>query len=255
MLPSWFGANSIMKSRWAYSDKHIRMNGLRYTLSLLLLAVAGFVLPDHITAQQDAVAGAPKSGFFARFRKTQQPQVSWRELSLDENLSATGVKPKQHDRVAAVQERMSETWRKVEGVSLRTVAGGEVVEITVPVSELFAPNSGQLDTQAAVRLFSEFLPVWTQAGYYHIMVAAYSDNTGSDDYLSELTSQRAEAVVAWLGDQGVASDDMVSYGMGAGSPVASNDSMAGRAKNRRLVFYLLPGKDFVRKSARLGQEN
>ena len=50
----------------------------------------------------------------------------------------------------------------------------------------------------------------------------------------DLSSRRAASVVKALAAQGIASGRLRAAGVGYLSPVASNDTEAGRAKNRRV---------------------
>jgi chemotaxis protein MotB len=61
----------------------------------------------------------------------------------------------------------------------------------------------------------------------------------------ELTAERAVAVVEYLVSLGVPAVSLTPAGGGALDPLASSDSPADRAKNRRLEFALLPGADDV----------
>ncbi len=69
-------------------------------------------------------------------------------------------------------------------------------------------------------------------------VDGYTDSTGSDDYNLKLSDQRAGAVQAYLVTQGIAPDDVTSKGFGKADPVASNDTSAGRQKNRRVEMVV-----------------
>jgi chemotaxis protein MotB len=61
--------------------------------------------------------------------------------------------------------------------------------------------------------------------------------------LWELTAERAVAVVEYLVSLGVPADSLTPAGGGSVDPLVANDSLADRAKNRRLEFALLPGAD------------
>lgn len=69
-------------------------------------------------------------------------------------------------------------------------------------------------------------------------VDGYTDSTGSDDYNLKLSDQRSGAVQAYLVSQGIAPDDVTSKGFGKADPVASNDTSAGRQKNRRVEMVV-----------------
>ena len=61
------------------------------------------------------------------------------------------------------------------------------------------------------------------------------DNVGTVAHNQTLSQQRAEAVVKALGSRhGIAANRMAAKGLASYAPVASNDSEAGRARNRRV---------------------
>ncbi len=67
-----------------------------------------------------------------------------------------------------------------------------------------------------------------------IAVAGHTDSQAADAYNLDLSKRRAQAVVAWLTARGVAASRLVAQGFGESQPVADNDSVAGRALNRRV---------------------
>jgi outer membrane protein OmpA-like peptidoglycan-associated protein len=67
-------------------------------------------------------------------------------------------------------------------------------------------------------------------------VQGHCDNTGSDNVNDPLSQERAEAIVAALVKQGIASDRLTAVGKGSHSPIADNTTAEGRAKNRRVEF-------------------
>ncbi len=67
-------------------------------------------------------------------------------------------------------------------------------------------------------------------------VQGHTDNQGSDKINDPLSQQRAEAVVKALEGMGVDGFNLRAVGKGSHEPVADNNSEAGRAKNRRVVF-------------------
>ena len=71
-----------------------------------------------------------------------------------------------------------------------------------------------------------------------LTIAGFTDDTGRADTNRELSQKRANAVKAYLEDQGVAPSRIVSVGRGESNPVASNDTTEGRAENRRVEITL-----------------
>ncbi|MGB0133276.1 OmpA family protein [Dokdonella sp.] len=71
-----------------------------------------------------------------------------------------------------------------------------------------------------------------------ILIEGHTDSTGSANANLILSQKRAEAVRETLVAMGVDAARMTAVGVGAERPVASNDSAAGRAKNRRVDVIL-----------------
>ena len=69
----------------------------------------------------------------------------------------------------------------------------------------------------------------------NILVVGHTDNQGTHEYNMNLSSQRANSVARYLAaENGVEKSRMSAAGVGFLAPVASNESAAGRAKNRRV---------------------
>lgn len=68
-----------------------------------------------------------------------------------------------------------------------------------------------------------------------LYVVGHTDNVADLDLNTRLSQARAEAVAkALVGKHGISAARLVGRGVGPLAPVASNDSEAGRAKNRRV---------------------
>jgi outer membrane protein OmpA-like peptidoglycan-associated protein len=66
-----------------------------------------------------------------------------------------------------------------------------------------------------------------------VYVNGYTDSVGSDAYNLALSKRRADAVKAYLVEQGISSGRIETRGFGKSDPIASNATEAGRAANRR----------------------
>lgn len=72
-----------------------------------------------------------------------------------------------------------------------------------------------------------------------VYVVGHTDGTGALERNKALSRDRAAAVLAYLAEKhGIARTRLVAEGVGPLSPVASNASEAGRAKNRRVELVL-----------------
>jgi outer membrane protein OmpA-like peptidoglycan-associated protein len=68
-------------------------------------------------------------------------------------------------------------------------------------------------------------------------VNGYTDSTGDADYNLGLSKRRAQAVADYMKSKGVTlGDRFVVHGFGEAYPAASNDTVEGRAQNRRVVL-------------------
>lgn len=74
-----------------------------------------------------------------------------------------------------------------------------------------------------------------------IEIAGHTDATGSRALNQRLSLARAMAVRAYLAQKGVSPDRMVARGYGPDRPIATNQTAAGRAENRRVEIHLLDG--------------
>jgi outer membrane protein OmpA-like peptidoglycan-associated protein/tetratricopeptide (TPR) repeat protein len=71
-------------------------------------------------------------------------------------------------------------------------------------------------------------------------ISGHTDNIGTSTYNLELSQKRAESVVKYLVDKGIASNRLIAKGYGSTQPNFSNDTAEGRLKNRRTEFKVIP---------------
>jgi len=71
-----------------------------------------------------------------------------------------------------------------------------------------------------------------------IAIHGYTDSTGSESWNLQVSEARAEAVAAELRQRGVAAERLFVEGRGSQSALADNDTVQGRARNRRIEFEL-----------------
>jgi outer membrane protein OmpA-like peptidoglycan-associated protein len=71
-----------------------------------------------------------------------------------------------------------------------------------------------------------------------VIITGHTDNVGGQKFNQALSLKRAQAVKNWLVNKGISSNRMRTVGRGLNEPVASNDTDAGRAENRRIEFYV-----------------
>lgn len=72
-----------------------------------------------------------------------------------------------------------------------------------------------------------------------VEIAGHTDATGPDDYNMMLSEWRAKAVTKYLTEKGISSERITTVFFGETKPKESNDTSAGRAKNRRVEFTII----------------
>jgi OmpA-OmpF porin, OOP family len=72
-----------------------------------------------------------------------------------------------------------------------------------------------------------------------VEVGGHTDSKGSDEYNLGLSDRRAKAVRDYLVSRGIARSRLEAKGYGESEPIVSNDTDAGRAKNRRVELKKL----------------
>lgn len=76
------------------------------------------------------------------------------------------------------------------------------------------------------------------ASYPLTQVDGYTDSTGPDAYNLKLSERRAQSVKAFLIDRGVPGDSLKTAALGENSFVATNGTMDGRFRNRRVELHV-----------------
>ncbi len=70
-------------------------------------------------------------------------------------------------------------------------------------------------------------------------IGGHTDNAGSEDYNAGLSERRARAVNDYFASRGIDESRMTVRGYGETAPIATNDTEAGRAANRRVSLRVI----------------
>lgn len=110
---------------------------------------------------------------------------------------------------------------------------GEGIQVTFASGLLYDFDSDAIRADAATNLrnLAESLNKYPNTS---LLIVGHTDAQGSDTYNQELSTRRANSAANYLQGQGIAIARLRTSGRGELEPVASNDSDAGRQKNRRI---------------------
>ena len=170
--------------------------------------------------------------------EAKKKKVDIYDLSLDDNLEMPEIdNDKQAMRVQDYQYETAVKLKK-QNFDVELMRDNEVIVITLPAGQLFAPNDTVLSGLGMVSL-KPLLTYLVNPGFYKMLLVMHSDNTGSKQYTDGLTKARVNAVFDWI-DENASVDFVVPYALGATDPIVDNNSMEHRKRNRRLEIYLVP---------------
>lgn len=122
---------------------------------------------------------------------------------------------------------------------------GEGIKVTLKENMVnFAFDKSDLQPLAKANL-DKLAEVLINNPDTNINIYGYTDSKGTDEYNLSLSDRRAASVKAYLISKGIASSRMNTMGMGEASPIASNDTEAGRAQNRRVEFAITANEKMI----------
>ena len=147
---------------------------------------------------------------------------------------------KKMDKQAAELEAQLGTNAEVERI-------GEGIKVTFESGILFNTGKADLSTSSITAL-TKFAKTLMDYPDTDVMIYGHTDNTGSDAINQPLSENRANAVKAFLVAQGVVSSRLTTQGMGSTSPVATNDTEAGRTQNRRVEIAITANEEMLKKA-------
>lgn len=114
---------------------------------------------------------------------------------------------------------------------------GNVISVSYKDPILFRHNSDQINPVSYKEL-NRTAALLKKYPENSITINGYTDSTGNAAYNVDLSQRRAKAVADALIERGVPASQVNYAGFGSANPVASNDTAAGRAKNRRVELEI-----------------
>jgi len=122
---------------------------------------------------------------------------------------------------------------------------GEGIKVTLNENTVnFDFNSANLTTLAKTNL-DKLVTVLQNNPDTNINIYGHTDSIGSDAVNLRISAQRAAAVKNYFVANGISASRMFTEGLGKSSPIASNDTDAGRAKNRRVEFAITANEKMI----------
>lgn len=125
--------------------------------------------------------------------------------------------------------------------------GLRAIKVTFEGGILFATGKSVLSAQAEANL-TRFAQSLVANPNTNVNIYGYTDNTGSYQANERVSTARANAVMAFITNKGVASSRVAAQGIPMADYVASNDTAEGRAQNRRVEIYISADEEMIRQA-------
>jgi outer membrane protein OmpA-like peptidoglycan-associated protein len=134
------------------------------------------------------------------------------------------------------QRKQIETATQGTGVEVQKTQDNRL-KVMIPGDISFDP--GRADIKPNFRpVLDQFAQSMVQNPGSVIQIIGHTDASGNDAANLQLSRQRANATRDYLASRGVAMNRMATDGRGEHEPLASNDTEAGRARNRRVEIFV-----------------
>ena len=148
-----------------------------------------------------------------------------------------------------MDKQAEELKREMEGARVERV--GEGIKITFDSGILFNTNSAQLSS-VAMQNIDELAKTLKKYGDTNVLIQGHTDATGTNEYNLNLSQRRANSVMNYTAQQGVAGNRITTEGFGERMPVASNNTESGKQANRRVEIAIFANEK-LKKAAEKGQ--
>jgi len=144
-----------------------------------------------------------------------------------------------------MDKQAAEMQRDLEGAEVQRI--GEGIKITFDSGILFDIDKSELRPVSQTNL-AELAEILNKYPDTNILIEGHTDNTGSDEHNMTLSKDRAQSVAIYLATLEVKSARFSTTGYGEAQPIAMNDTIEGRQKNRRVDIAVI-ANDKLKKAA------
>lgn len=138
-----------------------------------------------------------------------------------------------------MDQQEAELRRRTAGTEIGVVRNGDQIELRMPADVTFATNQATIQPQFYNAL-DQVAGTLVNYPSTAIDIVGHADSDGAEAYNQDLSERRANSVKNYLSGRGVQNVRMAASGRGETQPVASNNTAAGKAQNRRVQIVLTP---------------
>jgi outer membrane protein OmpA-like peptidoglycan-associated protein len=123
----------------------------------------------------------------------------------------------------------------LEPIEVTTIAPN----VTIVLNNIFFDFDKSLLKSESGPELDRIIELLKEKSTMQIEIAGHTDNVGTDEYNRALSERRASTVVAYLIRRGIDKDRLKVQFFGESKPIETNETEAGRERNRRVEFKIL----------------
>ena len=147
-----------------------------------------------------------------------------------------GMAAKKKAMEAAARQRAEAAMKAKAAMQAKQQAAlASLKKISLASGASFNTGSAVLSTAGKAELDSLVVKLnKVGSGLKSVTVEGHTDSSGPASFNQNLSQKRSDAVKAYLVSKGIAANIIIPKGFGESQPIATNESAAGRAQNRRV---------------------
>jgi outer membrane protein OmpA-like peptidoglycan-associated protein len=138
-----------------------------------------------------------------------------------------------------MDRQQAELRRQLADTGVTVTRQGDNIVLNMPSDVTFQVDKSDVQPQF-YDVLNQVANTLNQYPSTLIDVVGHADATGADAYNQALSERRASSVASYLVSRSVLPARLFVAGQGERQPIASNDTEAGRAQNRRVEIILRP---------------
>lgn len=127
--------------------------------------------------------------------------------------------------------------QSLENTGVSIARDGDQIRLIMPGNITFDSGKAQVK-ESFEPVLNSVVTVLREYDQTIVEVQGFTDSTGSNSLNMSLSQNRAQQVANYLQTGGIINQRLVTVGKGPSNPIASNATVEGRAKNRRVEIRL-----------------
>ena len=129
--------------------------------------------------------------------------------------------------------------QRLRATGVSVTRNGDQIILNMPGHVTFATDSADISS-GFYEVLDSVAIVLNEFEQTYVDVVGHTDSTGRAEYNQQLSVRRAQSVADYLMSREVLPERLVVTGRGQTQPIAPNDTVEGRALNRRVEIVLTP---------------